>query len=267
MWNGMPAATILSFDLDCESLWLSIGMTSPTYMSRGRYGARVGAPRLLDLLERHDAQATWFVPGETVRRYPELVKEIHARGHEIGHHNDVHEIPLNLEPQQEREVMGRAYELIERTVGEPPRGFRAPGFDHSEHTLDVLQEVGMDYDSSLMAHDFEPYELTDADGVGTGVLELPVSWELDDAPHFLFTLAPMYVAGLASPAKVEEIWRSEFDGALAHEGLFSLTAHPQIIGRWHRLQMLERLLAYMSDQTWFATASQVVEEYRQRTTA
>jgi peptidoglycan/xylan/chitin deacetylase (PgdA/CDA1 family) len=219
MWpNGKKCAVMLGFDVDAESLWISMNMDSPTPLSRGSYGARVGAPRILDLLDRYSLPATFFVPADTARRHPALVQEIHGRGHEIGHHGDVHESPRELDREAERRVL----------------------------------EIGLETLEKLQDGDRE-----------TGIVEIPVAWELDDAPHFLFRFYPKYLAGLSAPSKVLEIWASEFDGAYASEGVFVLTMHPQITGRYHRVVMLEELLQYMVGHpgVWFATGSQVVEEW------
>jgi hypothetical protein len=103
MWsNGKKCAVVLGFDFDAESMWTgSMGVTSPTPLSRGNYGAKVGVPRILTLLDKYNVKATFFVPADTARRHPDIVKEIHSRGHEIGHHCDVHESPVIVELDEE----------------------------------------------------------------------------------------------------------------------------------------------------------------------
>jgi peptidoglycan/xylan/chitin deacetylase (PgdA/CDA1 family) len=263
MWpNGKKCAVMLGFDVDAESLWISMNMDSPTPLSRGAYGARVGTPRILDLLDRYSLPATFFVPADTARRHPTLVQEIHARGHEIGHHGDVHESPRELDPDAERRVLETGLETLEKLVGERPRGYRSPDWDLSPNSARLLEEYGFQWDSSLMADDFQLAMLKDGER-GTGIVEIPVAWELDDAPHFLFRFYPKYLVGLSAPSKVLEIWTSEFDGAYASEGVFVLTMHPQISGRYHRVVMLEELLQYILGHpgVWFATGSQLVDEW------
>lgn len=265
MWsNNNKCAVILSFDFDAESMWTSLGFGTPTPLSRGEYGARVGVPRILALLEKYEIPATFFVPGDTIRRHREVVKDIHARGHEIGHHGDVHESPPNLSLDDEKRVLDAGIEEIESIIGERPKGYRSPAWDLSSNSVRLFQEYGFLYDSSMMGDDFRPYLLTD-DGKETDVVEIPVSWELDDAPHYLFNFMP-YVAGMSAPSKVYEIWSAEFEGAYESGGVFTLTMHPQISGRYHRLQMLEKLIQHISDHedVWFATCSEVAADWRQR---
>src|SRR5262245_50019690 len=90
----------LTFDFDALSLCVARGMTSPTPISQGEFGA-VGAERILALLERHSIQATWFTPGHTIETYPQICGRIHAAGHEIGHHGYAHEPPIRLTREQE----------------------------------------------------------------------------------------------------------------------------------------------------------------------
>lgn len=264
MWtNGKQCAVALSFDFDAESLWATFNLTSPTFMSRGNYGAKVGIPRILQLLDKYDIRATFFVPADTARRHQEAVKEIHARGHEIGHHGDLHESPAKLEHAEEKRVLEVGLDTLEKLVGERPQGYRSPAWDLSQNSAQLLEEYGFLYDSSLMGDDFHLYPLK-AGERETRVVELPVAWELDDAPHFLFNFFPVYLVGLSAPSKVYEIWASEFDGAYANNGVYVLTMHPQIIGRWHRMVMLERLIQYIAGHAgvWFARCADIVTDWQ-----
>lgn len=263
MWNnGQKCGVVLCFDFDAESMWAAASLTNPALLSRGEYGARVGVPRILSLLDKYGIRATFFVPADTARRHPELVKEIHARGHEIGHHGDVHESPLKLELDEEKRILDTGFETLEKVTGERPRGYRSPGWELSPNSIRLFHEYGFLYDSSMMGDDFQLYLIRD-NGKETDVVEIPVSWELDDAAHFLFNFRPGYFVGLSAPSKVYEIWATEFDGAYANEGAFTLTMHPQVIGRYHRLLMLERLIRYIAGHAgvWFATCTEVATDW------
>jgi peptidoglycan-N-acetylglucosamine deacetylase len=263
MWrNGKKCAVVLSFDFDAESLWMAKNLKTPSVMSRGEYGARVGVPRILSMLDEFGIHGTFFVPAETARRHADIVREISAKGHEIGHHGDVHENPVKLEPGREERILAGGIETLEKIAGRRPVGYRSPAWDLSDNSIGLLEKYGFVYDSSMMADDFQPYFVNDQ-GRQTKLVELPVSWELDDAPHFLFTFAPVYFSGMSAPSKVYEIWAAEFEGAYDSGGTFLLTMHPQIIGRYHRLKMVKQLINFMAGHpgVWFATCSEVVDEW------
>ena len=264
MWrNGKKCAVVLSFDFDAESLWMNKNLTTPSVMSRGEYGARVGVPRILPMLEKYAIHATFFVPAETARRHGDVVRAISAHGHEIGHHGDVHENPVKLDAGEEERVLVTGIETLEKITGRRPTGYRSPAWDLSDNSIGLLQQYGFVYDSSMMADDFNLYFVKDR-GEPTNLVEVPVSWELDDAPHFMFTFAPVYYSGMAAPSKVYEIWAAEFEGAYNSGGAFILTMHPQIIGRYHRLMMVETLIQKIAchPDVWFATCAEVVDDWR-----
>src|SRR6266516_1846683 len=107
----------LTFDFDALSPWvLEMAGGNVAALSRGEFGA-VAVPRILALLERHDLQATFFVPGHTALAYPDLVLRIHAEGHELGHHGWVHEPLSGLLPAQEREILARGLDALDRVAG------------------------------------------------------------------------------------------------------------------------------------------------------
>ena len=266
MWrDNKKCAVLLTFDFDAESLWETTGNhNTPTYMSRGEYGSRVGVPRILSLLDKYQIRATFFVPGITAERHRAVVREIQARGHEIGHHGYRHESPTDLSLDEERAVLEKGFEILEAVTGERPCGYRSPAWDLSDNSIQLFQEYGFLYDSSMMADDFQLYPL-ELNNQQLDIIEIPVAWELDDAPHYMFNLYP-YRAGMSAPSKVYEIWAAEFEGAYASSGVYTLTMHPQISGRYHRLQMLEQLIQYMAGHpdVWFATCTEVVNDWRQR---
>ncbi|MBI4588626.1 MAG: polysaccharide deacetylase [Candidatus Rokubacteria bacterium] len=235
---------LLTFDFDAEALWEgSFGVTTPSTLSRGAYGANLGLPRILALLERYGLPATIFVPGITAERYPDLVRRARDAGHEVGHHGYLHVSPATQTEEEERAALEKGLEVLQKLTGERPLGYRSPSWELSRHSLRLLAEYGFLYDSSLMAWD-APYFVPADDGART-LVEIPISWELDDAPYFLFAFRPAYRVGLADSDRVFEIWRVEFEAAYAEGGTVCYTMHPQIIGRHHRLRMLERLIQHI----------------------
>ena len=259
--GGARCAVALSFDSDHETNELRDGGKSIGRMSWGQYGSRVGVPRILGLLERSAVPATFFVPAVAALLYPDEQRRVIAEGHEIGLHGWIHELNSVLPEKEERELHLRASDTLSRITGVRPVGMRTPSWDFSPATLAIQREMGLLYDSSLMADD-DPYEL-DQDGEPTGIVELPVEWIRDDAVYFnmnRFQALRPYTA----PTTVLDIFRREFDQAWAEGGLFLLTMHPHVIGYRSRIFILEELIRHMQAQSgvWFATHRDVAQHVK-----
>jgi len=267
-------AVCLTFDFDAMCVWLGgYERVTPAMLSRGEYGARVAVPRILRLLADYGIEATFFVPGHTAESFLHTVDTIVSAGHEIAHHGYGHEDPSAQTPDEERRSLERGIKVLERFLGSPPLGYRSPSWDYSEVTLPLLVEYGFLYDSSLFAEDFHPYRPRLGDrvskdqplqlGAEADIWEFPVDFSLDDWPHFTFNFAPLRV-GLSAPSKVLEIWQGDFDYLLRHEetGVFTVTMHPQVIGRGHRMAMLERLIQHVLDhpEARFARMGDLAQE-------
>ncbi len=250
----------LSFDFDAMSALIARGMKTPTAISRGEYGA-MAVPRILKLLARYNIKASFFIPGLTLETYPGRVEEIVAGGHEVGHHGWTHVPPANLEDGEEEGHLVRGNELIEKLTGQKARGYRSPAWDLSDQTVDLLLKHGFLYDSSMMAHDWLPYYARAGDvihddrgmkfGPETSLLEMPISWVLDDYPHFEYLRTPQGLfPGLQNAANVLENWTDEFTYMTRNTdwGLLTYTFHPLVIGRGHRMLMLERLILNLLEQ-------------------
>ncbi|MGA9867335.1 MAG: polysaccharide deacetylase [Acetobacteraceae bacterium] len=256
--NGARCAVALSFDADHETIPLRDADESPMRISEGQYGNRQGMPRIRRLLERESIPASFFYPAVSALLHPDEVRAVAADGHEIGIHSWIHEKNTDLPYEAERDLSFRAAEVLSRLSGKAPVGMRTASWDFSVNTLRIIREMGLLYDSSLMADD-DPYELTDG-GEATGIVELPPEWIRDDAVYFNMTrftgLRPY-----TPPSSVEEIFRAEFDGAWDEGGLFLLTMHPHISGHRSRLPLLARLITHMKARggCWFATHAQVAE--------
>jgi peptidoglycan/xylan/chitin deacetylase (PgdA/CDA1 family) len=254
--DGAEVAVALSFDSDHETIPLRNAETHPGKLSQGEYGARVGVPRILRLLDHHRVPATFFVPAVSALLHPEEIPACVAAGHEIALHGWIHEWNTMLDRATERDLLLRSIEVLERMSGSRPAGIRTPSWDFSEHTLDLIREAELTYDSSLMADD-EPYELLAA-GEKTGVVEIPVEWIRDDAPYLTmdrYTGVRPYTA----PRQLLQIWIDEFDQARQQRGLFQLTLHPHLIGHRSRIVVLEQLLEHMHSAggVWFASHDEV----------
>ena len=254
--NGARCAVALSFDSDHETTPLRDGDESPMRISQGQYGGRRAVPRIRALMERESIPVSFYYPAVAALLHPEEVRALADDGHEIGIHSWIHEANTMLPPGAERDLTLRARDVLARLSGRDPVGIRTASWDFSVDTLDIIKEMGLLYDSSLMADD-DPYELLDQD-VPTGIIELPPEWIRDDAVYYNF----VRFSGLrpyTPPSAVEEIFKAEFDGAWDEGGLFLLTMHPHITGHRSRMPVLERLIRHMKTKggCWFATHAQV----------
>jgi peptidoglycan/xylan/chitin deacetylase (PgdA/CDA1 family) len=246
-------------------------------LSRGEFGP-IGVMRILELLGKHNILATFFVPGHTILAFPKVVKEIHEAGHEIAHHGRVHENPATLSPEDERAILEKGITIISDATGSRPVGYRSPAWDNSSATVPLLLEYGFEYESSMMGGDFEPYWCRVGDswsktteyvfGNPVNLVELPVSWSLDDFPHFEYVMtANGIIQAVQTPRAVAEIWTAEFD--YLHDrvgrGLFMPTMHPQVIGRGHRMMMLETVIEHIRQrpEVKFTTCRDYARKWRE----
>lgn len=265
----------LTFDFDAFSLWMARGLASPGPLSRGEFGA-VAVPRILHLLGKRDVPATWFIPGHTVETYPDLCRQVADAGHEIALHGYAHEVVSALSPEAERAVFLRAHETLSKLTGTAPRGNRTPSWDLTPHTLPILLELGIRYDSSLMSDDYTPFYARQGDevppdqpyrfGPRTGLVELPVSWTLDDYPYFEYFRSNDYVMpGLRTSEHVFGNFLADVEYMVRdiEDGICVITFHPQVIGRGHRLLGLENFIARLQDMDLgFARADDIAEQFR-----
>lgn len=256
MKKKMPV--LLTFDLDGECLWRCRdpeNANRPVTLSQGRYGPEVGVPRILKMLKRYDLKATFFIPGFTVDQYQELVKHLIEEGNEIGNHGWSHTYPDNMEGYEaEKKEYLDCSGIMERVTGARPKGYRSPAWEFSPNTIEIIEGMEeIEYSSNMM--DTDKIKYLKVGGRESKLVEIPISWVLDDAAYWLYSLRTPGKA-MQPLESVEFYWKSEFD-ALLEEYLeeveekgdsdicFVLTCHPQIIGRPARMKMLDRLVSHM----------------------
>ncbi|MCC6930275.1 MAG: polysaccharide deacetylase family protein [Gemmatimonadaceae bacterium] len=253
--NGARVAVALSFDVDNETPNLRFGQPTVGELSQGQYGARVGLPRVLRLLDRHAIPASFFIPAISLMIDRDQVEQIRKSGrHEFAVHGWIHEMNTQLPADVERRLVQQAIDTLTALTGSRPVGYRAPSWNFSAATMSIVKELGFIYESSLMA-DESPYELLH-NGQPTGVVELPVEWINDDAPLF----SPRG-NNYASPREIAQVWIDEFDKAYEEGTLFLLTMHPHVSGHRSRIKALELLIAHMKARpgVWYATHRSVAE--------
>ena len=174
--------------------------------------------------------------------------------------------------------MERANEAILRITGRKARGYRSPSWDLSPNTIDLLVKNGFVYDSSLMGADYWPYRARQGDVAELGqpyqfgqeatLIEMPISWSLDDYPHFEFLRTPQAVLpGLQSARVVMDNWLDEFRymKKSVDWGILTYTMHPYVIGRGYRMLALEDFVdALAREGAVFMTMEDAAQEAQQR---
>lgn len=278
MTKDVKHIACLTFDFDAMSGWIARGMTSPTPISRGEFGPNVALPRILSLLGKYGITSSWYIPGHTLETYPDSCRRVFDAGHEIGHHGWTHRPPASLSREQEEEELVRAGESIRKLTGRAARGYRSPSWDLSPHSVALLLEHGFVYDSSMMGNDYTPYRVRDSDvieldrpaifGTPTRLIEMPVSWTLDDYPHFEFIRTQTWILqGLMNADSVLSNWADDFLYLKNNLewGVITYTFHPFVIGRGHRMMALEKLIRTLRDNdATFMTVEQAALEFDRR---
>ncbi len=254
--NGAKCAVGLSFDSDHDTFELRDGGKSISALSQGQFGPRQGIPRIRELLRNNSIPATFFVPAVSAIHYPDEQRALIDEGHEIALHGWIHERNTLLDGDTERDLQHRSADALEKITGIRPVGIRTPSWDFSDNTLQITAEMGLLYDSSLMA-DVDCYELL-LNGEPTGVTELPVEWIRDDAAYLVMDrwggLRPQI-----APHDILQIFIREFDAAYEEGGIFQLTMHPDIIGHRSRIWILKELIGHIrqNKDIWFATHADI----------
>ena len=271
----------LTFDFDAISGFIARGQATASWLSMGEFGARVGAPRLLALFRKYGIPTSWYVPGHTIETFPAAVKSVVEVGHEIGHHGWTHRPPAGLKREQEEAELVWGNEAIRRISVRTARGYRSPSWDLSPHSVELMINYGFDYDSSMMSSDYTPYFTRQHDRIGledkarfgspSALVEMPIHWSTDDSPHFEFVRTENSLRqGLRNAGGVLENWIGDFIymKRTVDWGVMTYICHPFIIGRGHRMLMLESLIRRVLDEGGvFQRVDDTADEFRRRTLA
>ena len=255
-------AVTLSFDLDAETAWESSSLSGRrlSLLSMGAYGRRVGVPRLLELLARYQIRAQFYIPARVVEIDPDVVRSIAAAGHGIGCHGYFHERVDEQTPEHNLQILKASKAILEATIDRPVTHYRAPQWELTPDVVESLVALGFRSDSSLMGDD-RPYCVGSAE---RKLLELPVSWLLDDWEQFAYSAEPAVGSVIEDPDKVYRLWSAELEGMRRYGSHFILTMHPQLIGRASRIAMLERLIQQIqaSGDAWICTPDDVYSHWQ-----
>lgn len=259
--DGHRAAMFLSFDVDAESAWTG---KDPAHaarlvtMSFGGYEARVGTPKLLELLRQLGLTATFFITGWSVEAHPAMAESILRDGHEIGHHGFHHLLPDPGDPYIEEELE-RGFEVLKRRLGVVPTGYRAPSGESCEELRAALKRHGIVYSSSWR-DDVRPYRHVLADGT-PGVIELPVTSSYDDWMHGLS--ARFSPRSVFPKEHILSMWKDELDEIRDWGAMVTTVLHPQVSGRPMRLRLLRDFLTYTQahGDVWIATGGAIAAHF------
>jgi peptidoglycan-N-acetylglucosamine deacetylase len=277
-------------DVDAVAGWLGSygGEDSPDDISRGMFAGEVGSPRLLDLFDKMGLKTTWFIPGHSAETFPEQMKDVARRGHEIGVHGYSHENPIAMTAEQEEAVLDKSIDLLTELAGKRPTGYVAPWWEFSNVTNELLLKKGIKYDHSLMHNDFTPYRVRVGDkwtkidysakpedwmkplvrGEETDLIEIPANWYLDDLPPMMFIKKSPNSHGFVNPRDIEQMWQDQFDWVYANMdyAVFPITIHPDVSGRPQVLLMLERLIKHIQSHEGvrFVTMDEMADDYDRR---
>ncbi|MCA0422301.1 MAG: polysaccharide deacetylase family protein [Proteobacteria bacterium] len=233
-WKGGARALMaLGFDCTHEVAALTDGAPTSVRLAEGQYASRQGLPRILRLLKAHGAQATFFYPAVSAMMTPEDVKLVAGAGHEVAACSWIGEDLGLLDHDTAQGLLAGCCDTLERITGARPRGFRATGGALTPALARQLRDNGFIWDASLGADD-DPHELL-ADGEPLGLVEIPHGRTCDDLAYF--------AAGQpGAPETVFDIFRREMEMAYEEGGVFTLTLHPDLIGKRSRIWILEELL-------------------------
>lgn len=253
--NGAKVAVLLSFDVDNETVAWWDGEPTISELSRGEYGSRVALPRVINLLEKYEVPASFFIPALSLHLSPQMADEIkRLPRHEFAVHGWIHERNTRVPADKEREMVINSKKMLTDLTGETPVGYRAPSWNFSAATPGIIKEMNFLYESSMMSDD-RPYELV-INGQPSGIVELPVEWILDDAP-----LLNPRGNNYTNPRELLQVLKDEFDIAYEEGTMFLMTMHPHYSGHRSRIVVLEELIKYMKSKgnVWFATHKEAAE--------
>ena len=262
--NGARCACCVSFDMDADSLVHVAhpldGHTRVAAISMLRYGPEVAVGRILESYAELGIRQTFFVPAWCIEQYPKAVDAILRGGHEIGHHGYIHEHPRELGKDEEAYWLDRGIEVILRHTGRKPAGWRAPLYNFSHHSAELLVDRAFSYDASLMGDDV-PYFLDCAHG---SLVEIPSHWGLDDWPQFVQSIDLDYMMPIRSPDTGFETFRQEYHAAYRNRGLWVPVVHPFATGRLSRWEVMHGFLSEIlsKDDVWFAPMREIADHVR-----
>jgi allantoinase len=219
------------------------------------YGTRVGMYRLLDAFAKADVKASFATNSAIAERYPQLVTEIVAAGHEIiAHSTDMNgTIATGLPIEEERALITQSLDTLERATGARPKGWLSIARSQSWNTADLLKEAGLTYCCDWV-NDELPYAFNN------GLINLPLNHELSDRQ--IITVQQQSADSYAQSMEDAFDWLAA--EAKRYGGrMLPMHITPYIMGLPYRIDAFEALLANLAKrpEAWFATGCEIVESW------
>jgi hypothetical protein len=262
--GGAKCALSFTFDMDAESiLYLAHPQRAHSMVSSAsmlRYGPDVAIPRILDSYRHFGIKQTFFVPAWCAERYPYAVEAMIRDGHEVSAHGYLHEHPNELSDEEERDWLTRSLSALEAISGERPAGWRAPLYNFSHRSAQLLLDLGVSYDASLMGDDV-PYLLSTPRG---SLLEIPSHWGMDDWPSFMHSIDLNFQMPIRSAAEAWQTWWEEFEAMWECGGLWVPVWHPFLSGRLARWKTTHAMIGRMLERggVWMAPLRDIAAHVR-----
>jgi Polysaccharide deacetylase len=232
---------------------LKPGVVDLQALSWAEYGPKVGAWRLLDLLDREHARAVFYTSGVIAERYPGLPAAIAARGHVVAAHGwSQGTLPAYLTEDAERSDISRCVEVLHRTAGRHPLGWLSPRCTPSAHTSRLLAHAGFRWHADMFDADV-PYRIDTAEGSLVG---MPFTMEVNDMPLYVrYGNEPE--AFTRTLARIVEGW----DSLGSPRACLDITVHAHVFGRpYGAIALLDSLaLVRRRDHCWLTDHARLAE--------
>jgi peptidoglycan/xylan/chitin deacetylase (PgdA/CDA1 family) len=229
------------------------GVLDTQAASWASYGPKRGIWRLMDILDGYQTRATVMTSGILAESFPEAVRELADRGHDVCAHAYAQDIlPAYLAEAEEREHILRCTELLRSVTGQAPRGWMSPRGTPSPNTARLLAEAGYSWHGDCFDEDL-PY----VESFGTArIVAVPFTMEVNDMP--------LHVRHGNAPRTMLRVFEDTFERLCTNEERatsLDVTVHAHVFGRPAGAWVYERILQRVSrlPHVWVATRSQIAD--------
>jgi allantoinase len=215
---------------------------------------RVSHWRMADAMTRHGFPGSVSLSVALCQHHPEVVADANARGWEFFSHGIYNtRYAYGMSEDQERAIIADSIRTVREATGQTIRGWLAPALTHTENTLDLIAEAGLDYTCDLY-HDDRPLPVRTRTG---DLISIPYSLEVND--HYGFFIYNM------SPRDYARALIDQFERLAAEGGtVMCIPLHAYLIGQPHRIAAFEAVLAHIAadGRAWIARAGEIADAFR-----